>query len=128
MDEILNSKQKQVITNVLELIDERLEDFPSERCALRDEYYDLVEKIEMFIRKAQKEITIHNYKEYLTVGVFKSLRSGEGYKVKESYNLLEEKKEFTCDCKGFIYNRHCKHVDYVHSHGRNHDVEDVIAI
>lgn len=74
------------------------------------------------------EITTHNNKEYLTVGIFKSERSGEIYKVKESYNLLLEQKELTCNCKGWIFNKKCKHITYICEHGKNLNVDDLVQI
>jgi len=46
---------------------------------------------------------------YETIAKFKSKRGGEVYFVKRKMKT----GEFSCNCPGWIYSRHCKHIDYV---------------
>jgi hypothetical protein len=46
---------------------------------------------------------------YLTIGKFISRRSREVYLVKQ--NL--ETGEISCNCKGWIYHKNCKHISYI---------------
>ena len=56
-------------------------------------------------------------RDYITLGVFKSKRSGEIYKVSLSQPQLSEETEMSCNCRGWIYNRNCKHIKYVENCG-----------
>ena len=59
-------------------------------------------------------------RDYITVGIFKSKRSGEEYKVSLSCNITldDNETELSCNCKGWIYHRKCKHIAHV-LHGSN---------
>jgi len=48
---------------------------------------------------------------YETIAKFKSRKGGEVYFVKRK--LLTG--EFSCNCKGWLYYKHCKHIYYVKS-------------
>ena len=48
---------------------------------------------------------------YLTLGKFVSKRGGDVYFVKRELST----GELSCNCKGWIYSRRCKHIDYVKS-------------
>lgn len=45
---------------------------------------------------------------YQTLAKFRSKKGGGLYFVKKNLKT----GDFSCDCKGWIYNRHCKHIDY----------------
>lgn len=45
---------------------------------------------------------------YETLAKFVSERGGDVYFVKRKLST----GEFSCNCKGWLYNRHCKHIDY----------------
>ena len=57
-------------------------------------------------------------RDYITLGVFKSKRSGELYKVALSQPQLSDETEVSCNCKGWAYNRNCKHIKYIEANGR----------
>lgn len=46
---------------------------------------------------------------YETLGKFKSKNGGDVYYVKRNLDT----GKLSCNCKGWIYLRHCKHVDYM---------------
>lgn len=46
---------------------------------------------------------------YQTLAKFKSKNGGDVYFVKRKLST----GELSCNCKGWIYNRSCKHIDYV---------------
>ena len=83
--------------------------------SLQDQLNTAIPKAEKRLKRVAivPEITVHNCKEFKTIAVFESLRSGEIYKVKKSWNALLDELQLTCDCKGWIYNQKCKHINYV---------------
>jgi hypothetical protein len=48
---------------------------------------------------------------YETLAKFKSKNGGDIYFVKRKLST----GELSCNCKGWLYYRHCKHIDYVKS-------------
>lgn len=46
---------------------------------------------------------------YETLGKFISKKGGDAYYVKRNIST----GELSCNCKGWIYNRFCKHIEYV---------------
>lgn len=74
-----------------------------------------------------REIT-NSGREYTTVGVFQSKRTGEIYKVKSSISQLTDHLELTCNCKGGIYYKSCKHITHVEENGFNYDVNNIIEL
>ncbi|MEW6008214.1 MAG: hypothetical protein AB1629_01080 [Candidatus Omnitrophota bacterium] len=48
---------------------------------------------------------------YETLAKFKSKKGGDVYFVKRKLST----GELSCNCKGWLYYRHCKHIDYVKS-------------
>jgi hypothetical protein len=57
-------------------------------------------------------------RDYITLGVFKSKRSGQIYKVSLSQPQMSEETEVSCNCKGWVFNRNCKHIKYVENSGQ----------
>lgn len=52
-------------------------------------------------------------RDYITVGIFRSKRSGQEYKVSLSDNQLTDETELSCNCRGWIFNRKCKHITHI---------------
>jgi hypothetical protein len=49
---------------------------------------------------------------HLTLAKFISKQGGDVYYVKRKLDT----GELSCNCKGWIYSRHCKHIDYVNTY------------
>jgi hypothetical protein len=52
-------------------------------------------------------------KKFYPIAKFQSKNSGHYYIVHQSKNQLTDEIELTCTCKGYIFNKKCKHIEYV---------------
>jgi len=67
-------------------------------------------------------------RQYDLMQVFESKRSGKQYEVKASLSLSTGELELSCNCRGWIYNKTCKHKDYVNGNTGFPNLESVVAI